>query len=249
METAMNSGSSALIPVRTTPPSLLAVAGLTLGPSEGNLSTATLSRADRWAISSVASGGANLSIFRTADRFFNRGMTDIQTAQSGAWALTPTGTVQRPWVHVEPPVQPTYYTSPRIVVEGAAADQIFNTVQAFYLSPNKTRDRQIAERIIALYRDALEEEERIYPPSLRQFTEFFLTNKDLGYPIITLTPNETLRVRWIRSKDEFVAIEFTGERDAKLVAEIPGLVPPMHFSRQSVADVVEVVRAIGGSFP
>ncbi len=247
METAMNSGSSALISVHRTLPPLFAGAGLTLSrPSEGNLSTATLWPADRWTISSVASGGANLSIFPTTEHIPVR--ADIQTAQSGAWALTPTGTVQRPWVPVEPPVRPTYYTSPKIVVEGAAADQIFNTVQAFYLSPNKARDRQIGERITALYRDALEEGERIYAPSLRQFTQFFLTNKDLGYPIITLTPNETLRARWIRSKDEFVAIEFTGEPDAKLVAEIPGLVPPMHFSRQSVADVVEVVRAMGGSF-
>jgi hypothetical protein len=142
-----------------------------------------------------------------------------------------------------------YWSSPNIAIEGPAAEQIFDAVQTLYLSNNKRRDRLIADRITALYRDALEEDERIYLPSLRQFTQFFITNKDLGFPRITLTPDETLRVRWIEAADKFVAIEFTGEPDAKLVAEIPGLEPPMRFSREPVANVLAVARAMGGSFP
>ena len=121
-------------------------------------------------------------------------------------------------------------------------------MQAFYLSPNNARDRQIAGRITTLYRAALEDDEQILPASLNQFTRFFLANKDLGFPRITLTPDSTIRVRWIRGEGDFVAIEFTGESDAKLVTEIPGLVPRMRFSREPLANIIEAVQAMGGSF-
>ena len=170
----------------------------------------------------------------------------LATAAGGS--LTPTGTVARPWLPVVAPVQPRYWSSPNITVEGPDAEHIFDAVQAFYLSNNKSRDRKIADRITALYRDALAEGEHIYPASLKQFTQFFLKNKDLGFPKITLTPDETLRVRWIQGKDNFVAIEFTGEPDAKLVAEIPGLVPPMRFSREPLANVIAAAKSMGGSF-
>lgn len=169
----------------------------------------------------------------------------LATAAGGF--LTPTGTVARPWLPVVAP-QPRYWSSHNITVEGPDAEHIFDAVQAFYLSNNKSRDRKIADRITALYRDALAEGEHIYPASLKQFTQFFLKNKDLGFPRITLTPDETLRVRWIQGKDNFVAIEFTGEPDAKLVAEIPGLVPPMRFSREPLANVIAAAKAMGGSF-
>jgi hypothetical protein len=173
----------------------------------------------------------------------------LQTQSTIAISVTPSGTVPRPWTPVGAPVQPMYWSSPNITIEGAAAEQIFDSIQSLYLSNNKQRDRLIADRITALYRDALQEDERIYLPSLRQFTQFFITNKDLGFPRITLTPDETLRVRWITAADKFVAIEFTGECDAKLVVEIPGLAPPMRFSREPVANVLAVARAMGGSFP
>jgi hypothetical protein len=172
----------------------------------------------------------------------------LEIASAALSSLTPTGTVARPWKPVGAPVQPIYWGSPNITVEGPAAQQIFDAVQAFYLSNNKQRDHRIADRITTLYRDALAEGEHIYQASLNQFTEFFLSNKDLGFPRITLTPDETLRARWIQGKDNFVAIEFTGEPDAKLVAEIPGLVPPMHFSRQPLENVLAVAKAMGGSF-
>lgn len=182
------------------------------------------------------------SIYRAYLNAYNR----AQALSLGS--LTPTGTVPRPWRPIEVPPQPRYYSPAAIVAQGAVAEQIFETVQAFYLSANKPRDRHIAERITTLYRAALEEDEHILPASLNQFTQFFLANKGLGFPRITLTPDGTIRVRWIRGDGDFVAVEFTGEPDAKLVTEMPGLVPPMRFSREPLVDVIAVVKALGGSF-
>jgi hypothetical protein len=203
----------------------------------------------------ATSTGSNLSIMPVAQQgVFNLDWVAISSnsalpssqrlAERGEYTIT----VPLPWLPVGAPVQPMYWSSPNITVEGPAAEQIFDAVQALYLSNNKPRDQKIADRITALYRDALEEGEHIYPASLKQFTQFFLTNKDLGFPRITLTPNETLRVRWIQAEDNFVAIEFTGEPDAKLVVEIPGLVPPMRFSREPLANVLAVAKAMGGYF-
>lgn len=168
---------------------------------------------------------------------------------TAASSLTPTGTVFRPWRPVAPvQAQPTYPAFARIVREESTAEKIFGAIQALYLSSNRPRDRQIADRITALHRDAIAEGQHIYPASLNQFTHFFLTNNDPGFPRITLTPDETLRVRWIQGQGNFVAIEFTGEPNAKLVAELPGLDPPIHFSRQPIANVLAVARAMGASF-
>jgi hypothetical protein len=145
-------------------------------------------------------------------------------------------------------LQSIYWASPKIIAEFTASQQIFDSIQALYLSSNTPRDRQIAERLTALYRAALDEDETIRPASISQFTEFFLTHPDLGFPRITLTPNGTIRARWIRGHGDFVAIEFTGKAEAKLVAEIPGLVPPMHFSRAPLTNIVGVVQSMGGSF-
>jgi hypothetical protein len=110
---------------------------------------------------------------------------------------------------------------PEIGTEHTASQQIFEAIQALYLSSNKPRDRQIAERITALHRDAIAEDECILPDSLRQFTAFFLKHRDLGLPKVTLTPDSTLRARWIHGAGNFLAIEFTGQPLVKLVAEIP----------------------------
>jgi hypothetical protein len=101
--------------------------------------------------------------------------------------------------------------------EHASSEQIFHAIGALHLS-NNPRDRKIAERITALYRDALADGERIGRTSLGQFTDFFLTHPDLGLPKITLTPDGTLRARWIHGPENFVAIEFTGGLLVKLVA-------------------------------
>ena len=88
------------------------------------------------------------------------------------------------------------------------------------------------------------------PASLRQFAYFFLTHPDLGLPKITLTPDGTLRARWIRGPRNFVAIEFTGEPLAKLVSEIPRQdnLTAAHFSTEPLKNVVSIARAIGASF-
>ncbi len=137
-----------------------------------------------------------------------------------------------------------------IDTEHAASQQIFDATQALYLSSSRPRDRQIADRITALYRDAIAENEPILAGSLRQFTDFFLTHPALGLPKITLTPDGTLRARWIHGSGSFVAIEFTGEPLAKLVAEIPrdnGLTA-RHFSTEPITSILPIAIAIGASF-
>jgi hypothetical protein len=134
--------------------------------------------------------------------------------------------------------------------EFAYSEQIFDAIQSLYLSENRPRDRQIADRIIALYRDAIAEDERILSASLHQFTEFFLTHHDLGLPRITLTPDGTLRARWIQGAGSFTAIEFTGGQRAKLVAEIPrecGVIAKC-FSVEPINNVRSFADKIGASF-
>jgi hypothetical protein len=65
-----------------------------------------------------------------------------QRPSATAISVTPSGTVPRPWTPVGAPVQPMYWSSPNITIEGAAAEQIFDSVQSLYLSNNKQRDRQ-----------------------------------------------------------------------------------------------------------
>jgi hypothetical protein len=119
------------------------------------------------------------------------------------------------------------------------------------LCPLGPRDRQIADRITALHRDAIAEGDRILPDSLGQFKDFFLEHHDLDLPKITLTPDGTLRARWIHGPGSFVAIEFTGVPLAKLIAEIPrdnGLTA-RHFSSEPVQNIRSIARAIGAAFP
>ena len=132
----------------------------------------------------------------------------------------------------------------------ADTQQIFDVIQALYLSTNTPRDRQIADRIKVLHRDAMAEDERILPASLSQFANFFLEQPVLGLPKITLTPDGTLRARWIGGPNSFVAIEFTGEPLAKLVAEIPreDNLTATYFSSEPLKNILSVARAIGASF-
>lgn len=135
-------------------------------------------------------------------------------------------------------------------MEIAFSLSVFDAVRALSTSTSGSRDRQIADRISALHRDALAEGESILPDSLGQFTDFFLANPDLGVPKITLTPDGTLRVRWIHGPGDFVAIEFTGAPMAKLVAEIPrehGLTAS-YFIGEPLTSILSIARAIGASF-
>ncbi|MGP0063962.1 MAG: hypothetical protein ACLQGP_10250 [Isosphaeraceae bacterium] len=148
------------------------------------------------------------------------------------------------------PERTAYNPFPEIGPERTASQQVFEAIQSLDLSSNKPRDRKIADRITALHRDAIAEAESILPDSLRQFTAFFLKHRELGLPKVTLTPDGTLRARWIHGAGNFVAIEFTGQPLVKLVAEIPrgaGLTA-QHFSRESANDIVSVAKSIGASF-
>jgi hypothetical protein len=145
---------------------------------------------------------------------------------------------------------PIIHRPPNIPPEFVHSEQIFDTIQSLYLNENRPRNRQIADRIITLYRDAIAEDERILSASLHQFMEFFLTHPDLGLPRITLTPDGTLRARWIQGAGSFTAIEFTGGQIAKLVAEIPrecGVIAKC-FSVEPINNIRSFADKIGASF-
>jgi hypothetical protein len=147
-------------------------------------------------------------------------------------------------------VRRIHWVSPDIVAEHTRSQCIFGAIQALYLSQNRPRDRQIAERLTTLYRAAAEEDETVRPASITQFREFFLAHPEIGLPKITLTPDGTLRARWITGPGNFVAIEFTGEPNLKLVAEIPrenGLTAS-HFGSEPLENIVEVAQGMGASF-
>jgi hypothetical protein len=132
----------------------------------------------------------------------------------------------------------------------ADIEQIFDAIQALYLSTNTPRDRQIAQRIAVIYRDALAEDQLILSASYSQFADFFLEHTQLGLPKITVTPDGTMRARWINGPRHFVAIEFTGQPLAKLVAEIPreNDLTATHFNSEPLKTIVPVARAIGAWF-
>jgi hypothetical protein len=131
-----------------------------------------------------------------------------------------------------------------------ANEQTFYAIQSFYLSHNRPRDRQIADRITTLFRDALAEDSQILPASLAQFTAFFLNNAELKLPKITLTPDGTLRARWIHSSEDFIAVEFKGGKIVRLVAEVPrtGGETASYFATEPVNTVVKAGQAIGATF-
>lgn len=147
-------------------------------------------------------------------------------------------------------VRRSAWASLDMLAEYTTGQRIFDAIQALYLSHNTPRDRRIAERLTTLYRAALEEDETIRPASVSQFKDFFRAHPDLGLPKITLTPDGTLRARWIQGKGNFVALEFTGEQNAKLVAEIPrdNCLTASHFGSEPLANIVAVAQGMGASF-
>lgn len=127
--------------------------------------------------------------------------------------------------------------------------QLFQAVRALRLSSNE-RNSRIADRLTALYQDSLSEGESVVADSVKQFAEFFLTYGDLKIPKITLTPDGTLRARWIMGDGNFIAVEFTGKPLVKFVAEVPrnrGLTA-QYFSSEPLENVLPAARAIGFSF-
>lgn len=140
-----------------------------------------------------------------------------------------------------------YQATPEIASERTTAQQVFEAIQSLYLSRNEPRDRQIAQRLITLHRDAIAEDETILADSLSQFTAFFLLRSDLSLPKITLTPDGTIRARWIHGPRNFAAIEFTGRPLVKLIAEIPrgNGQTAQHFSYDYIANVVSLAHSVG----
>jgi hypothetical protein len=127
--------------------------------------------------------------------------------------------------------------------------QIFASIQNLSTSGggNNSRDRKIAQRLMALYRDALCDNETMSAPSIAQFTDFFLKHPQLGMPKITLTPEGNVRVRWIGGQGNFAAVEFTGDPIVKLVAQIPREdgKTARYFGGESLGSIVSSARAIG----
>jgi hypothetical protein len=130
------------------------------------------------------------------------------------------------------------------------AQQMFDATQALYLSNNNPRDRRIADRLTSLRHIATDEDQYILPSSMTQMAAFFLSHPDLALPKITLTPDGTLRARWIKGRNNFVAIEFTGSPTAKLVAEIPAEdnSSATYFSSQPLKNVVLAAHRLGACF-
>lgn len=125
---------------------------------------------------------------------------------------------------------------------------VFEAVKDLYLTINPC-SRRIADRLIDLHRDALSEDEHINPDCIPQFAKFFLAHQDFAVPKITLTPDGTLRVRWIHGPDNFIAIEFTGKPLVKVVAEVPrDLETARYFFSESAQNIASVAIAIGASF-
>jgi hypothetical protein len=112
------------------------------------------------------------------------------------------------------------------------------------------KPEKFADRLKALSQDAAEEGESIRPASLAQFLDFFQTHADLGIPKITLTPDGTLRIRWLYDRGDFFAVEFTGRATAKIAAEISGTAAQKvsHFTTTPLGNIVSFAKDIGVRF-
>lgn len=133
--------------------------------------------------------------------------------------------------------------------ESNTADVIDDALHALRDTYNSARDRRIADRLDGLSVDAASEDQPIRTSSVVQFRDFFLNNRQVGVPKITLTPDGTLRVRWITGPRNFFALEFTGLGLAKIVAEIPrdhGLTA-QYFVSEPISSVIVFAQAIKAS--
>ena len=133
--------------------------------------------------------------------------------------------------------------------ESNTADVIDDALHALRDTYNSARDRRIADRLDSLSVDAAAEDQSIRASSVVQFRDFFLTNRQVGVPKITLTPDGTLRVRWITGPQNFFALEFTGRGLAKIVAEVPrehGLTA-QYFVSEPIGSVTDFAKAVKAS--
>lgn len=126
---------------------------------------------------------------------------------------------------------------------------VVNAIRRLYHNQSSLRDRCIAERLTTLYRDALAEDEKMHAGSVKQFADFLINHAEVGLPKITLTPDGTLRARWIAGSGHFTAIEFTGTALVKLVAEVPrGDTIAQYFASELVSNVVGIASDLGATF-
>lgn len=146
----------------------------------------------------------------------------------------------------KPANPPTIETDDSSFASGA---QIYQAIEKLFLSQNMPRDRRIADRLTALYRDAISEGESIRAGSVAQFANFFLQHVQLGVPKITLTPDGTLRSRWIQGPENFLAIEFIGGRFARIVAELPRAngETATYFCYEELNNVLHIAGAMGAA--
>src|SRR3954447_13794061 len=135
----------------------------------------------------------------------------------------------------------------RIPVE-EAAQCVISAIEELDHS-DQVRDRRIGERLAELLRDSNAENEIIHGESTQQFLTFFLAHPLLGLPKITLTPDGTLRARWIKGPGNFTAIEFIGAQTVRLVAEVPRdqNQTAKIFATEPIKSVVEFAQAIGAT--
>jgi hypothetical protein len=191
----------------------------------------------------LAISGAHQSDFTGSIELalFKMGATDAGRASIEAQLRTAREKL-RSW-HVRPNMYPL-----RIGKDQSDSSRIFDAIQTLYLSHNRPRDRRLAERITDLHRIVLAEAEQISAASLEQFTTFFLKESKLTIPRITMTPDGTIRARWIYGPKHFVAIEFTGKQLVRLVAEVPRDDEQIasYFVSEPIDSVAAAVRNIGG---
>jgi hypothetical protein len=146
------------------------------------------------------------------------------------------------------PYTSSFARTPIIIVEDRLSTAVvYSVIERFYLSATQ-RHRKIAERLTILYRDALEEEEVIKQSSLSNFAEFFFSNPHISLPKITLTPDGTLRTRWIQPRS-FIALEFLGSRTVRAVCELPrGDEKGSFFWTEPMSTVVGSAHSLGATF-
>jgi hypothetical protein len=100
-----------------------------------------------------------------------------------------------------------------------------------------------------LYADAVDEDEVIRTGSLHQLLSFFLDQPATSLPKITLTPDGTLRIRWLGEGGDFFAVEFTGKPLLKIAAAITRASgeTSSYFASEISSRIAQTARALGAS--
>ena len=140
-----------------------------------------------------------------------------------------------------------FKTAPILTEADKIREEFLDTVNA--MKDGSHRDLRVLDRLTALYRDSIEEDEVIRSGSLSQLRAFFLENPTLAVPKITLTPSGTLRIRWIPDQEQFTAIEFTGKALCRLVTRIRrGSHLATSFISEPLSNLMTIASAIGAAF-